>query len=233
MKAVSFLGRSFFVLLISIGFYSCSDNTDKPRDIRLNTALDTISYCIGQDIAQYITSTNQRMDLEGLDLQLVISGIVSTLDGDNIITFGQADEAMTIYFKETLPEIAMKGSLEYLERVERTNSDVRKTDSGLLYEIVKEGNNRRPQAGNVVYLMFEGRKRDGSIYESTYNDYQGEESFPFDHMIEGWKEGLSMIGEGGVIKLWIHPDLAYGTEGNEYLGPNQALYYYIELIAVI
>ncbi len=173
------------------------------------------------------------MDIEPLDKDIIIKGIEMTLNGENILTFGEAEKSMKEYFTKTLPEIALKGSEEYLHKVSKSRKSIRRTESGLLYEIVKEGNGRHPSSGDVVYLMYEGCKRDGSVYESTYRDAAGEESFPIDKVISGWKEGLSFIGEGGVIKLWIHPDLAYGATGNERLGPNQALYYYIELISVM
>ena len=234
MDTVSKLCRIPIIVFLLVWIAgSCQSRDSGGRGCVLDTALDTVSYCIGQDMAKYISQTNGKLDVEMLDLDVVIEGIVSTLEGKNLFTFAESDKIMSEYFKKTLPEKALEGSLEFLKRVEKSDKNIRKTETGLLYEIVKEGNNRRPDIGSVVYLMYEGRRRDGSVFESTYNDYQGEESFPMEFVMKGWQEGLSMIGEGGVIKLWLHPDLAYGETGNERIGPNQALYYYIELIAVI
>ena len=102
---------------------------------------------------------------------------------------------MKEYFTKTLPEIALKGSEEYLHKVSKSRKSIRRTESGLLRNC-KGRHGRHPSSGDVVYLMYEGCKRDGSVYESTYRDAAGEESFPIDKVISGWKEGLSFIGEG-------------------------------------
>lgn len=223
--------KCMFISLLLLGLVSCREETSPAPSLR--TALDTVSYAIGQDMARYILSTEMKLDAQTLDRDILFQSIEMALAGENILTESQMEKTMSEYFNKVLPQMSMESSEAFLKRVEKSDKNIIKTESGLLYKVVKEGGARHPAPGNTVYLMFEGRKHDGSLYESTYNDYQGEESFPFEQMIKGWQEGLSHIGEGGVIKLWIPPQLAYGEAGNERLGPNQALYYYIELIAVI
>lgn len=223
--------KCVFVVFLLTVLVSCRQGTAQAPPLR--TALDTVSYAIGQDMARYILATEKKLDTGILDRDILFKSMEEALSGESSLTESQMENAVSNYFNKVLPEKAQKSSEAFLNRVEKSDKNIVKTESGLLYKIEKEGGQRHPAPGNTVYLMYEGRKHDGSLVESTYNDYQGEESFPFDRMMPGWQEGLSKIGEGGIIKLWIPSHLAYGSAGNEQVGPNQALYYYIEMVAVI
>ena len=70
------------------------------------------------------------------------------------------------------------------------------------------------------------------IFDSSYGDKEPAD-FRLDAMIPGWKEGLQLIGEGGMIELEVPPDLAYGAIGKEpSMPPNATLHFRIELIEV-
>ena len=59
-------------------------------------------------------------------------------------------------------------------------------------------------------------------------------SFPLNRVIPGWTEGLQLVGEGGQIQLKIPGDLAYGPAGapRAGIGPNQELYFNVELVDI-
>ncbi len=54
-------------------------------------------------------------------------------------------------------------------------------------------------------------------------------TFPLNGVIDGWKEGMQLVGEGGHIKLWIPSNLAYGEYGSGPIGSNQALFFDVTL----
>ena len=58
--------------------------------------------------------------------------------------------------------------------------------------------------------------------------------FPLNRVIEGWTEGMKLIGPGGKIILYIPAELAYGNRGaGKDIGPNEALEFEVELIEVV
>jgi len=102
------------------------------------------------------------------------------------------------------------------------------TQTGLQYKIVKEGNSNHPQYYDKVLVKYAGYFIDGRIFDRSDTPVE----FSTNRVIEGWAEGLSMIGEGGVIELVIPSSRAYGEGGNQVIEPNTPLLFTIELLKV-
>ncbi|MFA5058975.1 MAG: FKBP-type peptidyl-prolyl cis-trans isomerase, partial [Opitutaceae bacterium] len=52
------------------------------------------------------------------------------------------------------------------------------------------------------------------------------------NVIPGWAEGLQKINQGGKIRLYIPPDLAYGDNGQQGIPPGATLIFDIELLEI-
>ena len=52
------------------------------------------------------------------------------------------------------------------------------------------------------------------------------------HVIEGWDQGVPGMKVGGIRRLIIPPELAYGSEGQGPLPPNASLIFEIEVVEV-
>lgn len=135
--------------------------------------------------------------------------------------------------RENYAQRTRKPSIEWLASIEKMDG-VKKTKSGILYRIDREGDGEYPvNDSDVVNVHYEGKLRTGEIFDSSYE--RGESiSFPLNRVIKGWTEGMKLINEGGQITLWIPSDLAYGERGNAGggIGPNEALEFKVELIEV-
>jgi len=111
------------------------------------------------------------------------------------------------------------------------------TDSGLQYLIEKQGTGATPQSNSDIVVSYTGvsaTKR--NIFGRVKAPQDGSE-FSMDNVIDGWKEGLPLIKEGGKITLYVPPNLAYGKEGIKHrnlyiIEPNDALIFDIELVKV-
>jgi len=77
-------------------------------------------------------------------------------------------------------------------------------------------------------VKYAGYFIDGRIFDRSDTPVE----FSTNRVIEGWAEGLSMIGEGGVIELVIPSSRAYGEGGNQVIEPNTPLLFTIELLKV-
>jgi FKBP-type peptidyl-prolyl cis-trans isomerase FkpA len=107
------------------------------------------------------------------------------------------------------------------------------TESGLQYRIIKEGTGPAPLATDTVRAHYKGSLLDGTVFDSSYEDGEPVE-FSLVEVIDGWAEGLQLIGVGGVYELFVPSDLAYGAEGaGSIIPPYSTLIFEVELIAIV
>ena len=120
-------------------------------------------------------------------------------------------------------------SAKWLAEVEKMEG-VKKTESGILYRIDREGNGKMAtQDTDVVVVNYEGKLHDGEIFDSSY-EREEPSSFALNQVIKGWTEGMKLVSEGGQITLWIPADLAYGKQDRGTIKPGDALEFKVELL---
>lgn len=102
------------------------------------------------------------------------------------------------------------------------------TESGLQYQIIEAGSGKTPGPSDQVTVNYRGTLVDGKEFDSSYSRNQPS-SFQLDGVIKGWTEGLQLIREGGKIKLFVPPALAYGERGPL---ANRTLIFDVELLSV-
>ena len=103
------------------------------------------------------------------------------------------------------------------------------TDSGLQYEVIKEGEGESPSESSRVKVKYKGTLLDGTVFDES-----GDEAVEFgvDQVIKGWTEALQLMKPGAKWKLYIPPALAYGESGSgDKIGPNSPLTFEVELVS--
>ena len=106
------------------------------------------------------------------------------------------------------------------------------TASGLQYKIIEAGEGKSPTSEDKVVAHYTGKLLDGTVFDSSHD--RGEPAtFPVSGVIKGWQEALPLMKEGGKWQLVIPAKLAYGERGaGAKIGPNEALMFDIELVAI-
>ena len=105
--------------------------------------------------------------------------------------------------------------------------------SGLQYQILKEGNGRKPKATDQVKCHYEGMLVDGTLFDSSIQ--RGEPAtVPLNQVIAGWTEGLQLMQEGAKYRFFIPYSLGYGERGaGQQIPPFSTLIFDVELIEVM
>ena len=103
--------------------------------------------------------------------------------------------------------------------------------SGLAYKIVEPGNEVKPTATDTVRVHYTGKLIDGTVFDTSEGG--GPFTSRLDDVIEGWTQGVPMIGEGGAMKLYIPAKLGYGDSGSGRIPPGATLIFDVELLDVI
>lgn len=104
--------------------------------------------------------------------------------------------------------------------------------SGLQYQVLKEGDGKKPSATDQVVCHYEGTLIDGTIFDSSYQRNQPA-TFGLNQVIAGWTEGVQLMQEGAKYRFFIPYNLAYGERGaGAQIPPFAALVFDVELIEV-
>ncbi len=108
-----------------------------------------------------------------------------------------------------------------------------KTKSGLKYRILRKGSKTAvPKITNSVEFHYHGWLADGKVFDSTYTR-NATLTVSLNALMPGMKEGLQLIGQGGMIELEIPSNLGYGPRGAPpSIPPNATLHYVVEVVNV-
>ncbi|GDX51240.1 hypothetical protein LBMAG27_02870 [Bacteroidota bacterium] len=133
--------------------------------------------------------------------------------------------------KENCAEIQTKApesEVSNLKNYLTTNSISATEDArGFFYIIANTGTGNKPTICSSVTVNYEGKLSNGTSFDSGTNV-----SFALSGLIEGWKEGIPLIAQGGKITLYLPPSLAYGINGSGSIPGNANLIFIIDLVAV-
>ena len=112
------------------------------------------------------------------------------------------------------------------------NPGINITNSGLQYEIIREGTGAKPSAADKVLVHYEGKLPDGTVFDNSYSRGEPTEFFLYD-VIKGWSEGLQLMSVGSKFKFYIPSDLGYGPGGWMSIPPYATLIFDVELLDII
>ncbi len=106
------------------------------------------------------------------------------------------------------------------------------TESGLRYQVIREGFGASPTPAQSVKAHYCGWLTDGTQFDASF-DRGAPSDFPLSRVIPGWTEGLQLMKQGGIYKFVIPGDLAYGARGNPpKIAADATLVFYIHLLAI-
>jgi FKBP-type peptidyl-prolyl cis-trans isomerase len=113
------------------------------------------------------------------------------------------------------------------------DADVEISESGLHYKVLNPGTGDKPGLTDSVLVHYKGTLIDGTQFDSSY-DRGAPATFRLDQVVKGFGEGLTKIGAGGKIILYIPSELGYGNSPRPggVIKPGDSLIFECELIEV-
>lgn len=194
--------------------------------------MDKFSYAIGLGIGQNLLS----MGANSISVKDFAQAISDVLEGkQTVISHQEAREIVNTYFAELEAKMNaanIEQGKKFLE--ENAKKDGIKTlPSGLQYEVITEGNGKKPKATDQVRCHYEGTLMDGTLFDSSIK--RGQPAvFGVNQVIQGWVEALQLMTEGSKWRLYIPSELGYGAQGaGEMIPPHSTLIFDVELIEVL
>ncbi|MBU8891275.1 MAG: FKBP-type peptidyl-prolyl cis-trans isomerase [Bacteroidales bacterium] len=195
--------------------------------------MDTLSYALGADVGNSLKSAK----LEEINYEAFLKGITDAFEENE---FKIKEEEIKPYIQKFFAELRQMGLVKNLEDGKAFLEENKKkegiivTESGLQYEILKEGTGNSPETSDTVICHYHGTLLDGTVFDSSVE--KGEPfKTPLNRVIPGWTEGLQLMKEGAKYKFYIPSELAYGTRVRPggTIEANMSLIFEVELLEVI
>lgn len=200
------------------------------------------AYALGASLGRYMENSLKEQEKLGIKLEQsqLIAGVQDAFAGKSKLSDQEIEQTLQAFetrvksaaqkkVEKDASDNASKGSA-YAAKFAKEKG-VKKTDSGLLYQVEKEGTGAAPKDSDTVVVNYKGTLIDGTEFDNSYT--RGEPlSFRLDGVIPGWTEGLKHVKKGGKIKLVIPPNLAYGKNGVPAIPPNSTLVFDVELLDI-
>ena len=230
--------------LASLALAACAQN-NTPKEFKdlapTKGQIDSVSYLMGIQFAASAQGWGFGKDFNYNEL---VKGFKEFMDAEG----NPQSEDFLKQFKIN-PELMNEVFTDYIEKIQAYNGAKGKaegeaflaenklkdgvgvTSSGLQYLIKEKGNGLVPKPEDTVEVHYVGTLLDGTVFDQSPEGQTV--SFPLDAVIAGWTEGIQLIGEGGQIRLFIPPELAYGEGGaGGVIGPNATLIFDVDLVKV-
>ena len=194
--------------------------------------MDKFSYAIGLGIGQNLLS----MGAQGINVEDFAQAIADVLNRkETAISHNEAREIVNKYFME----LEEKMNAENIEKGKAFLAENAKKEgivtlpSGLQYEVITEGNGKKPSATDKVKCHYEGTLIDGTLFDSSIK--RGQPAvFGVNQVIKGWVEALQLMSEGSKWRLFIPSEFGYGAQqAGEMITPHSTLIFEVELIEVL
>ena len=200
--------------------------------------MNKLSYALGLGIGQQLS----QMGIPDFSVEEFANAVKDVLDGNELkVSHREAQQMVSEFF--TRQEQKLNAEREQQGKVHKEAGEKYLADnakrecvvtlpSGLQYQVLKEGNGRKPKATDSVKCHYEGFLIDGTVFDSSVQ--RGEPAvFGLQQVIAGWTEGLQLMKEGAKYRFFIPYRLAYGEGGaGQMIPPYAALIFDVELLEV-
>ena len=201
--------------------------------------MDKVSYALGLGIGQQLA----QMGASDLNIDDFADAIKDVINGNELkVPHKDAQTIVQEYFRQQEERInairaeqgkAAKAEGEKFLAENGKKEGVVTLKSGLQYEVLREGNGKKPKAPDQVKCHYEGTLINGQVFDSSYKRNEPA-VFPLNQVIPGWTEGLQLMQEGAKYRFYIPYILAYGESGaGGSIPPFATLIFDVELLEVM
>ncbi len=201
--------------------------------------MDKLSYALGIGIGSQLAG----MGAKGLNIDDFAQAVKDVISGTPLkVNNAEAQSLVQTFFQEQeekqraaaaeAGKVAKAAGESFLAENAKKEGVV-VLPSGLQYQVLKEGNGKKPSSTDQVKCHYEGTLIDGTIFDSSYQRNEPA-TFGLNQVIAGWTEGVQLMSEGAKYRFFIPYNLAYGERGaGAQIPPFAALVFDVELLKVL
>jgi FKBP-type peptidyl-prolyl cis-trans isomerase len=197
----------------------------------LKNKADSVAYAFGMSISRDL----RMAGMKDIPADVLLKSIQHGLKMDSL---EWNEELLSNLIRGGIEEAKNKQNEELKVKAEQFLEENKKkegvhvTESGLQYEILREGSGDKAQLTDSIVVHYKGSLLDGYEFDSSYERDEPLKFIP-EQVIEGWKEGMQLMNVGSHFKFYIPYQLGYGERGagGGEIPPYSVLIFEVELLA--
>jgi peptidylprolyl isomerase len=197
-----------------------------PSTNNLDVDIKKISEALGNFIGRNLDTPGVHFDLES-----IIKGIRDGASGKpSPLNDQEYEKAMSQLQQQALNAMSNK-NLEaanaFMQENAKAKGIVEVIPGKLQYLILEEGHGDAVKEHSNPQITYVGKYIDGTVFGDSSTS-GGPITVPLDQTIPGFSKGILGMKEGEKRRLFVHPEVGYGTTGQ--LLPNSLLIFDIQVI---
>tara|TARA_R110002072_G_scaffold45422_5_gene126348 strand:+ start:28958 stop:29647 length:690 start_codon:yes stop_codon:yes gene_type:complete len=224
-------------LILAMGMASVMSFNASANAVKvLENDQEKVSYSFG-----LVLGKRMQNDLPDLNVDVFMQGVKDAIQNEAPLLDDKEVADVLSKFQRDMQQQQMEKVQEISEKNQKIGQEflaknkdkegVVTLESGLQYKVLTEGKGPQPGSSDVVKVHYTGSLISGEVFDSSVE--RGEAvTFPLNGVIAGWTEALQLMPTGSKWQLFIPSELAYGTNGNRSIGPNETLLFDVELISI-
>lgn len=227
------LRKSHFIALATMGLFfgsniDAADNINPTNQESVNKSEDMkkLSEAFGNVLGSNLKSSGIQFNIDD-----VLKGIRNGFEGKpSPLTEKEFEEMLAGVQERAMKakaESNLKAANEFMERNSKVAGVKQIVPGKLDYQVLKEGDGAVVEAHSSPQIHYTGKYQDGTEFGSS-KEMGGPITIPLDQTIPGFSKGIVGMKEGEKRRLFVHPDLGYGTSGQ--LPPNELLIFDVEVV---
>lgn len=214
-------------------FTGCSSSSnnlsaDQNKNDSQNGSVDIkkVSEALGNFIGKNLKTPGLDIDVDSL-----VKGIKNGAEGKpSPMDEKEYEQAMLQLQQRALAAVSSKNLEDanaYLQKNAKEKGVVELIPGKVQYIIVQEGKGPAVEDNDSPQINYSGKYIDGKVFGSSEAS-GGPITVSLDQTIPGFSKGIKGMKEGEKRRLFVHPDLGYGTTGQ--LPPNSLLIFDVEVV---
>jgi len=200
------------------------------KKVNLQDSLQNFSYAFGVSIGNNL----KTIGFDSIAYNTFAVAIEDAMKGKEKIALADAQRIIQSTLQKAqeveAKEKSAEGSKFLAENGKRP--EIITTESGLEYEILRQGDGDIPIASDRIKVHYTGMLLDGTIFDSSVE--RGEPAvFGVTQVIKGWQEALQLMPVGSKWMVFIPQEIAYGPNGRgAAIPPYSVLMFEMELLGI-
>jgi peptidylprolyl isomerase len=210
-------------VILSIFFAGCSSNLLESRN-------DILSFHYGYALQKQFEATGMPQNMDQFR-----AGMEAAKRGDPFPFSDEVLDEVFTNFEDTILEKQKIKNLSqaenYLEKISLDSSVIELIPQKLYYRELKKGDGQLIGPEDILLANYSAAILEGDKEEIIFFPRVSPTSISIGDTIIGFSRGIEGMHIGERRKLFIHPELAYGTFGGK-IDPNQLLIIDVEAVGI-